>query len=53
MQKTIELEDGLDMDKIFLKQKKREDIDRKVEELLNFQYSIITKLNEVIRKISL
>jgi hypothetical protein len=52
MQKIIERENDLDKEIIFSKKEKGEEIDKKISELLNFQYSVITKLDELIRKIS-
>jgi hypothetical protein len=52
MQKTIEIENNLAKEIIFSKKEKNEDIDEKIRELLNFQYSVIAKLDDVIKKIS-
>ncbi len=51
MQKTNSLEDSLVVNEN-TKQKKKEYIDRKTKELLNFQYSIIAQLDEVIKKVN-
>jgi hypothetical protein len=53
MQKIFEIENNLVKETVFLKKDKEEYIDRKIKELLNFQYSVIDKLNEVIKKINL